>query len=57
MQNAGRNLSLPAFYRVVCRLSTAERMNSSHAQKRCLPIWTISGRDQIHWLVAVTGLK
>ena len=57
MQNAGRNLSLPAIYRVVCRLSTAERMNSSHAQKRCLPIWTISGRDQIHWLVAVTGLK
>lgn len=30
---------------------------ASHAQKRCLPICTISGRDQIHWLVAVTGLK
>ena len=28
-----------------------------YAQKRCLPICTISGRDQIHLLVAVTGLK
>lgn len=30
---------------------------SAHEQKRCLPMVTISGRDQIHLLVAVAGLK
>ena len=28
-----------------------------YEQKRCLPMVTISGRDQIHLLVAVAGLK
>ena len=35
----------------------AEFAYAFQAQKRCFPICTISGRDQIHWLVAVTGLK
>ena len=29
----------------------------AHEQKRCLPMVTISGWDQIHLLVAVAGLK
>lgn len=35
----------------------AEFACAFQAQKRCLPICTISGRDHIHWLVAVAGLK
>lgn len=49
--------SLPAFYRIGRPSVHREAAKISHAQKRCLPICTISGRDQIHWLVAVTGLK
>ena len=30
---------------------------SLYAQKRCFPMTTSSGRDQIHLLVAVAGLK
>lgn len=38
-------------------VAPAEITGTFQAQKRCLPICTISGRDQIHLLVAVTGLK
>ena len=50
-------------YKIIIRIdpkkSKKNRPNGAHgyAQKRCLPICTISGRDQIHLLVAVTGLK
>lgn len=32
-------------------------LHRTQEQKRCLPITTISGRDHIHLLVAVAGLK
>lgn len=50
-------------YKIIIRIDPKKarknRPNGAHgyAQKRCLPICTMSGRDQIHLLVAVTGLK
>lgn len=40
-----------------CRVPVHRTARYFYAQKRCFPICTISGRDHIHALVAVAGLK
>ena len=53
------SISIPLIFCYLQSVLNTGRDSASiaYAQKRCRPIVTISGRDQIQALVAVAGLK